>query len=73
MIVLGQSLAIGVRALIVAANHAVEEEEQLSSRQVGVSLAIAMIAFVAIFILGPTSLFAWLEDRFGGGVLIAGR
>ena len=51
---LGQSLAIGVRALMIAANQSVEDEEQLTSRQVGVSLAIAMIFFVGIFILGPT-------------------
>jgi uncharacterized protein YqhQ len=63
MIVLGQSLAIGVRALMIASNHAVDEEEQLSSRQIGVSLAIAMVFFVGIFILGPTTLFTWVEGR----------
>ena len=62
MVVLGQSLKIGVRALLVASNHAMEEEEQLSSRQVGVSLTIAMVAFIAVFVLGPTSLFVWLEN-----------
>ncbi len=65
MVVLGQSLKIGVRALLIASNHAAEEDEQLSSRQVGVSLAIALIAFVAIFVLGPTSLFVWIEDQIG--------
>jgi uncharacterized protein YqhQ len=69
VIVLGQSLAIGVRALMIAANQSVEDEEQLTKRQVGVSLAIAMIFFIAIFILGPTLAFAWVERRFGGGVL----
>jgi len=69
VIVLGQSLAIGVRALMIAANQSVEDEEQLTKRQVGVSLAIAMIFFVAIFILGPTLAFTWVEGRFGGGVL----
>lgn len=63
MIVLGQSLAIGVRALMVAANRSVEEEEQLSSRQVGVSLAIAMTFFIAIFILLPTLGLSWVESR----------
>ena len=62
MVVLGQSLKIGVRALLVASNHAMEEDEQLSSRQVGVSLTIAMVAFIAVFVLGPTSLFVWLEN-----------
>ena len=46
VIVLGQSLAIGMRALMVAANQSVEDDEQLTSRQVGVSLAIAMVLFV---------------------------
>jgi uncharacterized protein YqhQ len=63
IVVLGQSLKIGIRALMVASNHASEEEEQLSSRQVGVSLTIALLLFMAIFVLGPTSLFVWLEDK----------
>jgi uncharacterized protein YqhQ len=71
MIVLGQSLAIGVRALMVATNRSVEDEEQLSSRQVGVSLAIAMVLFIAIFILGPTTLFTWVEGRLDlEGILV---
>ncbi|HEY6568275.1 MAG TPA: DUF1385 domain-containing protein [Actinomycetota bacterium] len=68
VIVLGQSLAIGIRALMIAANQSLEEEEQLTSRQVGISLAVAMILFVGVFILGPTVLFSWVEDRTGGGV-----
>jgi uncharacterized protein YqhQ len=60
VIVLGQSLAIGVRALLIAQQHAVEEEEQLSRGAVGFSLAIALVVFVAVFILGPTTLFAWV-------------
>jgi uncharacterized protein YqhQ len=63
IIVLGQSLKIGIRALMVASNHATEDEEQLSSRQVGVSLTIALLLFMAIFVLGPTSLFVWLENE----------
>jgi uncharacterized protein YqhQ len=71
MIVLGQSLAIGVRALMIATNHSVEEEEQLSSRQMGVSLAIAMVLFIGVFILGPTTLFTWVEGRIdASGVVV---
>jgi uncharacterized protein YqhQ len=68
IIVLGQSLSIGIRALMIAANRSLDDEEQLSSRQVGTALAVAMIFFVGIFILGPTVLFSWVEDRTGGGV-----
>jgi uncharacterized protein YqhQ len=68
VIVLGQSLAIGMRALMIAANRSVDDEEQLTSRQIGVSLAIAMLLFIGVFILGPTTLFTWVEGRLGGGV-----
>jgi uncharacterized protein YqhQ len=71
VIVLGQSLAIGARAMMVAANRSLEEDQQLTSRQVALSLTVAMVFFVAIFILGPTTLFAWLGDRIGGGPLVA--
>jgi uncharacterized protein YqhQ len=69
VIVLGQSLAIGTRALLIATNQSMDDDEQLTSRQVGVALALAMIFFVAIFVLGPTVLFAWIQDEMGGGVL----
>jgi len=68
VIVLGQSLAIGTRALLIAANRSVEEEEQLSKRQVGISLALAMLLFVGVFIIGPTALFSWFQDEVGSGV-----
>jgi len=70
IIVLGQSLAIGVRALMIAANASLDEEEQLSNRQVGLSLAVAAVIFVGIFILGPTTLFTWFERRVGGGIWV---
>ncbi len=71
ILVLGQSLRIGVRALMVASNHATDDEEQLSSTQVGVALTIALVAFLAIFVLGPTTLFVWLQHRLDlHGVLV---
>jgi uncharacterized protein YqhQ len=69
IIVLGQSLAIGTRALLIATNQSMDDDEQLTSRQVGLALALAMIFFVAIFVLGPTVLFHWIQDEVGGGVL----
>jgi uncharacterized protein YqhQ len=69
VIVLGQSLSIGTRALLIATNQSMDEDEQLTSRQVGFALALAMVFFVAIFVLGPTVLFAWVQHRVGGGVL----
>jgi uncharacterized protein YqhQ len=69
VLVLGQSLAIGTRALLIATNQSMDEDEQLTSRQVGLAMALAMVFFVAIFVLGPTVLFAWIQHRVGGGVL----
>ena len=68
IIVLGQSLAIGMRALMIAANQSVDDDEQLTSRQIGVSLVVALLLFVGVFILGPTTLFTWIEGRLGEGV-----
>lgn len=68
IIVLGQSLAIGTRALLIATNQSLDEDEKLTSGQVGIALAVAMIVFVAVFILGPTVLFAWVQREVGGGV-----
>ena len=52
-LVLGESLAIGIKALMISANHSLEEEEQLSDRQLGWTLAISMVLFSAIFIVLP--------------------
>jgi uncharacterized protein YqhQ len=52
-LVLGESLAIGIKALMISANHSLEEEEQLSDRQLGWTLTISMILFSAIFIVLP--------------------
>jgi uncharacterized protein YqhQ len=67
IIVLGQSLAIGMRALMVSANQSLEEEERLTPRQVALSIVLALALFIGIFIIGPTTLFAWFENRTGGG------
>jgi uncharacterized protein YqhQ len=70
VIVLGQSLAIGMRALLISANQSLEEEERLTPRQVALSVILALLLFVGIFIIGPTTLFAWFEGRTGSaGVL----
>ena len=63
IIVLGQSMAIGMKALQVGARESSEEEEQLSSGQMGISLGIAIVLFIGIFILAPTVLFSWVQHR----------
>jgi uncharacterized protein YqhQ len=53
VIALGQALAIGVKALTVSANHAVEEEERLSRGQMAGSMVLAFSLFTLVFIVGP--------------------
>jgi uncharacterized protein YqhQ len=53
VIALGQALAIGVKALTVSANHAVEEEERLTKGQMAGSMVLAFSLFTLVFIVGP--------------------
>jgi uncharacterized protein YqhQ len=61
--VLADSLAIGVRALAISGNQALEEEEQLSDKQMGWSLGIGAAFFTALFILAPAAGTNWLSSR----------
>jgi uncharacterized protein YqhQ len=52
--VLGESLSIGIKALMISANKALEEEDdQLSDKQLGWTLGTAMVLFSAVFIALP--------------------
>jgi uncharacterized protein YqhQ len=53
-LVLGESVAIGIKALMISANHSIsDEEEELSEKQLGWTLTTAMVMFTAIFIALP--------------------
>jgi uncharacterized protein YqhQ len=68
-VVLGESLAIGIKALMISANYSLdEEEEELSDKQLGWSLGTAMILFTAIFIALPV-LGARLVEGLAGDSL----
>jgi uncharacterized protein YqhQ len=53
VIALGQALSIGVKALTISANQSVEDEERLTPRQMGFSMALAFVVFIAVFVIGP--------------------
>ena len=67
--VLADSLAIGVKALAISGNQALEEEEQLSDRQMGWSLGIGAAFFTALFILAPAAGTNWLSARLPSNLL----
>jgi uncharacterized protein YqhQ len=53
VIALGQALSIGVKALTISANHAVEDDQRLTRGQMAGSMVLAFALFTGIFILGP--------------------
>ena len=59
--VLVDSLVIGVRALAISGNQALEEDEQLTDKQMGWSLGIGAAFFTALFILAPAAGTNWLS------------
>jgi uncharacterized protein YqhQ len=67
--VLADSLAIGVKALAISGNQALEEEEQLSDKQMGWSLGIGAAFFTALFILAPAAGTNWLSSHLPSNLL----
>ena len=70
VIALGQALAIGFRALSVSARESVPEEERLSSRQMGLSMAIAAVIFLGLFIVLPAVTFGWVGRNLDSSILV---
>jgi uncharacterized protein YqhQ len=64
-LVLGESLAIGIKALMISANQALGEEEQLSDKQLGWTLTMAMVLFSAVFIALPFFGTKLIENAVG--------
>lgn len=72
VIALGQSLAIGFRALSVSTRVAVSEEgeDEVSSSDVAIAMTIAIVVFIAIFIVGPTIAFRWVGRHLDPPLLV---
>ncbi len=50
---LAESLSIGMRAMMIAANQSLEEDQKLTRKQMGFTIAFAIVAFIGIFIILP--------------------
>jgi len=70
IIALGQAISIGVRALSISANRSSAEDVQLSSRQMALSMGVAVVLFIGIFIVGPAVAFRWVGRNIGSSVLV---
>ena len=66
VLVLGESLSIGIKALMISANYSLEEEEQLSDKQLGWSLGFAMLLFMGVFTALPLLAASGIERLAGG-------
>jgi uncharacterized protein YqhQ len=53
VVTLAESLALGFKALSWSANKQIPEEERLSSKAIGWTMAVALVVFTGIFILLP--------------------
>jgi uncharacterized protein YqhQ len=67
---LGQALAIGFRALTISARESAPEEEQLSSRAMAFSMAVAVVLFIGIFIVVPAVAFRWVGREVESSILV---
>ncbi|QBI19127.1 DUF1385 domain-containing protein [Egibacter rhizosphaerae] len=63
------ALKIGTRALTISANQSVEEEEQLSGKELGGSLFVALALVIGVFVVLPNVGLAFATDWLGGGTL----
>jgi len=70
VVALGQALAIGFRALSVSARESVPEDERLSSRQMGLSMAIAALIFIGLFIVLPAIAFRWVGRSVDSSIMV---
>jgi uncharacterized protein YqhQ len=58
------ALKIGTKALTISANQSVEEDEQLSGKEMGGSLVLALLMFIGVFIILPNVGLAALRGLF---------
>ncbi len=65
VIALYESLAFGVQALMFSANESGEEDEELTSGQMGLTVVISFAIAIGFFMLLPTYLMGLLKSHFG--------
>jgi uncharacterized protein YqhQ len=69
VLALGQALSIGLRALTISANQSQPEGERLTRRQMAFSLTLALVIFIAVFMVGPAILFRFARHGVHSSVL----
>ncbi len=67
---LGEAMSIGMKALSTSANQALEEEERLTAKQMGFSMAFAFAIFTIVFILLPAIGTNWFGRKTSSPTLV---
>jgi uncharacterized protein YqhQ len=70
-IVMWETLALGIRALIFSSNVALGEEEKgVESKPMMGTMIVSMAVVVGIFFVGPLLITGWLEEQLGSHFLV---
>jgi uncharacterized protein YqhQ len=69
MFVLAESLSLGFRALSWSAEKAGEEEDEIGRREIIITMVVAVVAALVIFVLGPAFAANWIKGLVGGSAL----
>jgi uncharacterized protein YqhQ len=71
VIVLWETLALGMRSLLFSSNVALGEEEKEISPAAVIGMGLMALALVAVlFFAGPVLLTGWLDDRIGSSAVV---
>jgi uncharacterized protein YqhQ len=70
VIALGQALSIGIKALTISANQSAEEEEKLTPRQMALSMTVALVIFIGVFVVFPAVISNLAKGQVGSGVVL---
>lgn len=62
-VVLGEALVLGIQALSYSASQAGEEDEQLSSWEMALTILLALAIAIGLFAVLPVIVVGWLEGR----------
>ena len=68
--VLIESLSLGFRALSWSAEKAGEEDEEIGRREIVLTMVVAIVLALAIFVVGPAFAANWIKDLVGGNALL---
>jgi uncharacterized protein YqhQ len=68
--VLIESLTLGFQALSWSAEKAGEEDEEIGRREIVLTMVVAIVAALAIFVIGPAFAANWIKDLVGGNAVV---